>query len=537
MDHHDKNNDKAKDRAALEKAILLAASDPDIPSIGQSSSKLAEADEDRHSIETICEIALSDPALAQKIIRAAGSAAMGSTNNGKPWSLSRALMALGMEQVRAMALALNLMDVAKTRQATLGRTSIGEALAGCFCAREAARALGADRDGWGLRTLFLGCLPFFLDLYDPHLGNRIKLEASIGNKPWSSALVDMCSMNENELLDKLLAQWGFPHEARKAPGNENISSVALGLSRALNMIDIKAAQACFSKEASRWDARTLEVALSGLAKGANLGTMCSLAPRGALAKEALKKSASRQGWDAAARYWQTCAATEPINFEAPPQASPTRSLANDQSTRAENEAIAQSVSMLSNSKDAEPADEASIQRPPLGESRARLSRIASELAQQALDGATRDDIALQGLEALTFAIGMDRGLCAFGSSLKDANLCAALGGGRPWAKAFIANRAKDRIDLFNHALSRGADACCADASLMQSSLPAEIAPDGCPPQKAFAFFPLGSKTKPRGYALFSAGKPRVPFTTPEIEEIRGFFSQWALALAMARPTN
>jgi hypothetical protein len=199
-------------------------------------------------------------------------------------------------------------------------------------------------------------------------------------------------------------------------------------------------------------------------------------------------------------------------------------------------AIAPRVAMLTQAENGQ--NNETTKQPPLDleAGRLKLSRIASELAQQALDGASREDIALQGLEALTVALCMDRGLCAFGATRKDAVLCAALGGGRPWAKAFVANRSKDKIDLFNHALSRGADACCADSALMQSSLPAEIAPENSPPQRAFAFFPLGSKAKPRGYALFSASKPRTPFTMAEMEDVRGFFSQWALALAMARPT-
>jgi hypothetical protein len=311
----------------------------------------------------------------------------------------------------------------------------------------------------------------------------------------------------------------------------------------LNILDIKAAQEEFFKHAAQWDRRTIDLAFKGLAKGVNLGSLCSLAPRGALAKEALKKSSSKNSWDGAARYWEMCAATLPVHFEA---ALSPRGLLGESSALGSMTSVPlnpETQKLAHETKTSEPSSEPvnskqdSLILPVRTGGPLNWVRYASDLAQQALDGAQREDIGLQGLEALTLALGMERGLCAFGLSVKEASLVAVLGGGRPWAKSFVANRSKDKIDVFNHALMRGADVCCADAALMQSSLPVEIAPEGAGIQKAFAFFPLGARTKPRGYALFSSGHSRPAFSASEIEDVRGFFAQWALALAMAKSSR
>lgn len=476
----------------LARGLAQAALDPDMPSLGHAAARLAGVDEDRQSLESLCEIALSDPALAQKIIRTASAAGLG---GGRAWSLSRALMTLGMEQVRAMALALSMMEAAKRRKAETGpaKKALATGLMACFGAREAAAGLRLEKDGWGLRALFMGCLPFFVRWYAEELADAIDQRVEAERIDWGKALKELCGVSESELLERLMEAWRFPPEARRpvAGAEQQVAETAVRAARALQNSSGKKGSEDLIKALSRWEAPVRSAAQEGLVKGVSVAALCGMDPEGKLAQDAMRRLAKGEPIKRASLGWADGGDQEP----------------SDESPKSEAESI----------EEAAPG-------------RGRLPKIAGELASQAMEGATRADLALQGIEALAKAIGMERGLCAFGAGWQEARIKAVLGG-REWARHFAQKRAEGKQDMFSRALQMGADACAHDASKLRAPLPEELSPMGSK-SASFAFFALGPKTKPRGYAVFSSDRAREPFSKEELDELKSFCAQWAAAMSL-----
>ena len=490
-------------RSQLDKALALAASDPDMPSLGQAAARLAGVDEDRQSIESLCEIALSDPGLAQKIIRSANSAKMGQSAGGRPWSLARALSALGMEQVRAMAMALSLVGVGKARGMDLGRSRkiIATSLAACFSARELARATGCDKDAWGLRALFMGCLPFLIDMNAPELGERIRMGHARLDQ-WPEGLAQNCHIGQEALLEKIMLAWKFPPDACKTPeGPKHLAESAVAGARALSLEN----EASRSLEAAlaKWDEQSRSKARLGLAKGVATASLCGLEAGGRLSRIGLDLLAKGSSFEQIVAAW---ARVEDLKCQAV-QASCARP--------------ALAVEHL-----ADPYRSRALSE--------QWGKALADISQQAMDGALRSDVALQGLEALATALSMERAMCAFGSSAEQAKVCASLGP-RVWAREFAKQRSLGRADAFAHSLDAGLPWKMADSKAKGFTAPQEAAPVGSGEVGCWLFMPLGPKGNPKGYAFFSGSKAMgADADVVGADDLGRFASQWALSLMLSK---
>lgn len=450
-----------------------ASANPDMPAFGRSVARLSTLDDERTNLNALCEIALADPALAQKILRAAKSARMGSAAAAASASLSRAIMALGLEQVRSMALALDALAAARAKglDAAMVKTELSKALCAAFCARELAKIDGLEPEAAALRSLFLGCCEIFCALYEPYAWAQAQSIAKRKGAPWWLAFEALNGGSRAEFCERLMRAWGLddrlsaPLLRSEADPARAITLSAMALSEAFCDPDPRAA-VFHLRPLWLEDPARAQAAIAGLERGAMVG-----ANAGVGCASALHASASRQepiDWSA------TLGPPDPFRpyfLPALPPVSPS---------------------------DADPAD--------------LLPLASDEIVRRFHEGRGPRSLSQLALETLCPALGMSHGLCAFGPSVQEARLLYDFGGAKNWARDFVEARRSKKADLFHHALARGMDAMTRDASFLKGSLPAEISPATLCAPKAFCFYPLIVNGAARGYILMSSPKalPELP---------------------------
>lgn len=450
-----------------------ASANPDMPAFGRSVARLSSLDDEKTSLNALCEIALADPALAQKILRTAQSARMGAASGAGAASLSRAIMALGVEQVRSMALALDALAASRSRglNAVMVKAELSKALCAAFCARELARFEGLEPEAAALRSLFLGCSEIFCALYEPFAWAQAQSIAERKGAPWWAAFEALSGGTRAEFCERLMRAWGLD-DRLSAPLLRSETDPARAVT--LSAMTLSEAFCDPDQRAAVFHLRPLLLnsperagaALAGLERGAQVG-----AAAGVSCRSALHAAASRK---------------EPIDWPVvlgPPDPFRPYFLP-----------ALPPVSPL----DADPAT--------------LLPLAADEIVRRFHEGRGPRSLSQLALETLGPALGMSHGLCAFGPSVQEARLLFDFGDAKTWARDFVEARRSRKADLFHHALARGMDAMTRDASFLKGSLPAEISPVSIHPPKAFCFYPLMINGVARGYILMSSPKalPELP---------------------------
>lgn len=468
-----------------------ASAHPDMPAFGRTAARLASLDEHRMSIDSLCEIAIADPALAQKILRAAQSARMGTASTSNT-SLSRSIMALGVEQVRAMAIALDALSAAKSRKLDplMVKNELTRALCAAFCSRELARFDGLEAEAAALRSLFFGCSEIFCALYEPFAWAQARSIAKAKGAPWINAFERVSGSTRAEFCERLMRSWGLddrlsaPLLRSESDPARALISLSQTLSEALCSPDAQAGAHAFRLFMERSPER-LKAALAGLKRGAIVSSAAGVTCSSALFSAALRE----EKLDLA----ELLPKEDP---ESPYAPAPIPALS--------------------------PWDADAVALLPLA---------ADELSRRSLEGKGSRSLSQLALEMLAPALGMRFGSCAFGPSIEDARLVAELGDSKLWAREFAEARRLKKPDLFNHALTRGMDAMTHDARALKGALPVELVPRGCEPPRAFAFFPLMVGGVARGYAVLSSPAAAPPFTEDLKASARAVCARLAECLA------
>ena len=516
------------EKPLIERALAKAAQDPELPSMGRAASILAGVDEDRQSIDSLCEIALSDPGLAQKIARAASGALAPSEQKQRGFTMSKAIVALGIEQVRSLALSMKPLDLESARSVDAGRArrAVGEALQACFCARVVAKSQGMDKDAWGLRALLLGSLPFFLELYDSILAAKLSLACAQNQLPWGKNLITMCGLSETELLDRFMVAWRFPPEARRVPeGDALMAQWALASARALALPDAQAGALALGKAFLPWNENERLRAAEGLAKGTGAGSWCGAPYAGGLNRQEAPHLGPGRGWQDAGERWaqQAEEALQAAREAARAQAQAERDARQAAMEEKAAERAAQMAAKVALSGVARPQEEPDP-----------FAQAISELSQMMGARSARAEVASKGMKALAAALGMELAVCAYGEERSSSAIALAWAGCEgAWAKNFV--EAKNRggmADIFGYAIARGVDTYTWEAK-EGAKIPPELSREGEAAPKSFALISLTVKGRPRGYVVLADASPKPKPTARLMERARSFCDRLAWALASA----
>ena len=437
---------------------------------------------------------------------------------GRPWNLASAVSALGMEQVRSMALAMSLIEVSKARKTDVLRAkkTVGIALSACFGARALAKGIGEDKDVWGLRALFMGCLPLFIDLHAPVLGDKLR-NACDKVTQWPEQLKWQCLMSEEVLLDKMMQAWKLPSEMIKVQGgSKKIAQSALAAARVLSLEQEEFQSLTLAL--SNWDSPVKFKAICGLIKGMSTASLCGMDPSGSLVRQAMKQLNEGVQSDQIAAAWLTSSGalslTEEKDFEAQKGGSECFKGHKEDSL----------ALILSSS------------RSPITKDLAKTTwkSALNGMAKKTMQGALRSDIALEGLEVLATTLRMDRAMCAFGSSLDKAKVCAVLGS-RVWAREFLKQRVTEKRESFDQSVKTGIIWTVVDTSVTNNVQTKEWCFESGYVPRGWIFIPIGPLENVYGFIVLTSSKA-LSLQTEELayEELAFFISQWTLSLMLSK---
>lgn len=190
---------------------------PDFPAFSRTVHEVSVlvADQDQRSINELCAIILRDVALTRKILAVANTFSVRSTT-GAVHTVSRAVMMLGFEEVRKIALTLMLFEHLQAQDHAgrlLGRML--QALFGALLAQSLARPMGMG----GGEQVFLGALfqhlgPLLVYRHLPEASVAVERLAKDEGLDERAAILRTTGVVVEQLGREVASSWGLPDGLR-----------------------------------------------------------------------------------------------------------------------------------------------------------------------------------------------------------------------------------------------------------------------------------------------------------------------------------
>lgn len=194
-----------------DKLIDMIHNHPDLPTLGSSIAQVVQlASSDDQSLMQLTNFILSDPSLTLKLLRLANSIAYRATARTVT-SVSGAIQLLGMDTVKACALALLLVDKMPRKHASAVRTELMISLSASLIGRNLAkRSLFPNAEEVAVAALFKNMGRFILAVHDDELYRATMKLTMRKDYTESRASLEILGCTFSWLTDYALRAWHIP---------------------------------------------------------------------------------------------------------------------------------------------------------------------------------------------------------------------------------------------------------------------------------------------------------------------------------------
>ncbi|HWI15482.1 MAG TPA: HDOD domain-containing protein, partial [Burkholderiales bacterium] len=222
-------------RSGQERLQALLGQKAELPALGASVAKVVQlsssADQD---IQQLANFILSDVSLTQRVLRVANSARF-QTAAGPCRLVSKAIMLIGLDNVRSLALTALLLDkLSDRKKAARLRGEFTCSFFASILAREAAERMpGTSPEEASISALFKNLGRLLVVSLDLPLHEEIVAAAREQNIPENQAAVPIIGMTYAQLSGMVIRMWGMPESIAQAV--EDIPPAAGDVSRLTQM--------------------------------------------------------------------------------------------------------------------------------------------------------------------------------------------------------------------------------------------------------------------------------------------------------------
>lgn len=194
-----------------EKLIDMICNDSGLPTLGSSISNVVQlASSDGESLEQLTYIILSDPSLTLKILRLSNSISY-RTSASSVTCISKAIQILGMDTIKACALAMILVDGMPSKNAKVVRHELMLALSASLIGRRLAkRSAFPNAEEVAIAALFKNLGRLILAAYDERLYREILILVKKEGYSEARASLQKLGCTFSWLTEFALREWNIP---------------------------------------------------------------------------------------------------------------------------------------------------------------------------------------------------------------------------------------------------------------------------------------------------------------------------------------
>jgi HD-like signal output (HDOD) protein len=186
---------------------------PQLPGLGTAIARIAAiADSNDESIQELRNIILADVHLTQRIIAIANSVGYRLHSGSAVSTVSRAIVIVGFEQVKLIALGMMFVDqIPERERAAAMKAELIQALQASLLAREMSRHLAPeDNEKAGIAALLGNVARLLLVMIDLDRFREISRRVANGATE-ASASSDVLGMSMSTMTNEVLTCWGIPN--------------------------------------------------------------------------------------------------------------------------------------------------------------------------------------------------------------------------------------------------------------------------------------------------------------------------------------
>lgn len=184
---------------------------PDLPTLGNSISSIVQlSSSDDQSIDQLTNLILADVSLTQKIIRLANSVTFRGTSNQVVTSISKAVQFLGLDTIKACALAMILVDRMPGKQSQFVRKELMNALTASLIGRQLAQQSSfPNAEEVAIAALFKNMGRLLVAAFDAPLYKETMNVIKEGKSLTQASLITL-GINFDALTEMAMHQWNIP---------------------------------------------------------------------------------------------------------------------------------------------------------------------------------------------------------------------------------------------------------------------------------------------------------------------------------------
>lgn len=184
----------------------------DLPTFGSSVSRLVKLSSSHNgTIQELAQFVLSDVSLTQRILRLSNAANVRSVSAQEVTNISKAIHLLGLNTVKACALAIILVDKMPGKKAQCVRNELAHALTASVIGRELANRIHfKDAEEVAIAALFKNIGRLLVAAYDENIYENIMAPVKAGVQTPSQASKQALGCSFDKLTETALKKWQIP---------------------------------------------------------------------------------------------------------------------------------------------------------------------------------------------------------------------------------------------------------------------------------------------------------------------------------------
>lgn len=184
---------------------------PDLPTLGNSISSIVQlSSSDDQSIDQLTNLILADVSLTQKIIRLANTVTFRGNSNQIVTSISRAVQLLGLDTIKACALAMILVDRMPGKQSQFVRKELMNALTASSIGRELAKQSSfPNAEEVAIAALFKNMGRLLVAAFDAQLYKETMNVLKEGKSLTQASLITL-GISFDAVTEMAMRQWCIP---------------------------------------------------------------------------------------------------------------------------------------------------------------------------------------------------------------------------------------------------------------------------------------------------------------------------------------
>lgn len=262
--------------AALESMLARIQAKPDFPALSQAIRRIGELTRaDRNRVDNLADAILQDFSLTTRILRLVNSSTYRTAGQEPIATMTRAVMLLGIETIRSLAVSLTLFEhMADRGRAQQLREELVHASLGGAIARALAEDFGLDSEEAWLCGMFQR-LGRMLALYHfPEEADRIGSLTATTGMPERAAARQVLGASYEQLGMRVARLWGFPASvvsSMSMPAPNAPIPRAFSAETRLNVLSSLSAELIEALENRDSDARDTSLELLGRRYGRSVG--------------------------------------------------------------------------------------------------------------------------------------------------------------------------------------------------------------------------------------------------------------------------